>query len=65
MGQEEMMGRLKQMGFDVDGPGSPTAGIPSLERYLPRIAESFKNYLYGKLPELGSHMDPTRVEGLV
>jgi hypothetical protein len=65
MGEEEMMGRLKQMGFDVDGSGSPTAGIPSLERYIPRIAEAFTNYLYGALPELGTHMNPERVQGIV
>jgi hypothetical protein len=65
MGEEEMMGRLKQMGFDVDGSGSPTAGIPSLERYIPRIAEAFTSYLYGALPELGTHMNPERVQGIV
>jgi hypothetical protein len=65
MGEEEMMGRLKQMGFDVDGSGSPTAGIPSLERYIPRIAEAFTNYLYGALPELGTHMNPDRVQGII
>jgi hypothetical protein len=63
MDQKEAFDKIRQLGFKVgggDGTGE-VGGLPDLSRYLPRIAESFGNYLRENLPALGPHMHEERV----
>lgn len=62
------MKTLQGLGFNLGGDSQgrePQQGIPSLERYVGRIADAFGSYLKENLPNLGTHMDKQRVLGIV
>jgi hypothetical protein len=60
----EMVSQLREMGYDMGGDPEPFE-MPSLMKYVGRIAKEFDSYLSENLPKLGPHMDEERVAGIL